>query len=154
MGFNSGFKGLIDGYRCGKTCYICFEAKNGRALNIEAAHSLEIWCPSTKPYSITSRKTATFIVTSTGTSIFVDIVIKNELPEKTFTFVVIRKERAMDGLAYKRIRTTDMHPNIIRRNGLSLSRRWMPLSHTLRATRQQEFSNSVIDPTSRGQMNK
>jgi hypothetical protein len=36
------------------------------------------------------------MVTSTGKSIFVGIVMKNELTEKTFTFVFIRKERAMD----------------------------------------------------------
>jgi len=30
----------------------------------------------------------------------------------------------------------------------------MPVIHTLKATRQQEFSNAVIDLTSRSQINK
>jgi hypothetical protein len=77
--------------------FICvLRQQNGGTLNIEAAHSFKNFCPSTKSHGITSRNTVIFIVTATGTLIFVDIVMKNELPAKNFTFVIIRKERAMD----------------------------------------------------------
>jgi hypothetical protein len=36
------------------------------------------------------------MVTLTGTSIFVDIGMKNELPEKSLTLFVIRKDSGME----------------------------------------------------------
>ena len=63
------------------------------------------------------------------------------------------QKRQGHGLAYKRVRTTDMHLNINRRNGLSMSGRWVPAIHTPKATRQHAFSKSVIQPKSRGQIN-
>jgi hypothetical protein len=89
------------------------------------------------------------MVTLKGTSSFVCIGTKNELPEKSFTFVLIRKDKGMDWHS-KGATQNDVHPNINRRNGFFMSRRWVPLIHTLKAKRQQAFSNGFIDLTSNG----
>ncbi len=98
--------------------------------------------------------TVAFMVTPIGTSTFVRIVMKNELPEKSFVFVLFRKDRDTDWHTNEAAQTYT-HRNINRRNGFYMSRRWMPLIHNLKATTLQEFSNRVIELTSRGkQVNK
>ena len=80
--------------------------------------------------------------------------MKNELPEKSFVFVNFRKDRDTDWHTNEAAQTYT-YPNINRRNGFYMSRRWIPLIHTLKATTQQEFSNSVTELTSQGkQINK
>jgi hypothetical protein len=90
-----------------------------------------------------------FMVTPTGTSGFVLIVMTKELPEKSSVFVLFRKDRDMDWHT-KEAAQSYTYPNINRRNGFSMSRRWVPIIHTLKATTHQQFSNSVTDPTVRG----
>jgi len=87
------------------------------------------------------------MVTLTGTSYYVGIVKKNVLPEKSLHSSFSEKTGYMEWHS-KGTTQNDMHPNFNRRNGFFLSGQWMPLIPTLKATRQQAFSNSVIDPTS------
>ena len=94
------------------------------------------------------------MVTPIGTSTFVRIVITKELPKKSFVFVLFRKDSDTDWHT-KEAAQTYTYPNINRGNGFYMSRRQMPLIHTLKATTLQEFSNRVIELTSRGkQINK
>jgi hypothetical protein len=70
--------------------------QNSPHPDIEAAHSFETWCLSTKPNDIISRKTVNFMVTPAATSRFVGTGMKNEIPRKSFAFVLIRKDRGIE----------------------------------------------------------
>jgi hypothetical protein len=92
------------------------------------------------------------MVKPTGTSSIVGGVKKKVLTDKSFEFFPFSNVSDKDWLKQGAAQT-DLHPNINRRNGFSMNRRWMPLIDTLEATSLDEFSSSVIDPTSEGKNN-
>ena len=138
---------LLDIYCCGKTVKPVFRQRKRPHLNIEATHSFQQMVPSTKPHGSFHGHNH-WNVKFRGDCY-------GELIAREILCICPFQKRQRHGLHTKEAAQTYTYPNINRRNGFYMSRRWMPLIHNLKATTQQEFSNSVIELTSRGkQINK